>query len=328
MQPSPPIVRFGVVLPQDGQDSFAPVAEFAKKCEEMGYYSVYTMDHLLGFADRIGGLERPIFECLTTISALSTITQKIRFGVLTICNSYRNPALLAKVASSIDVISNGRLEFGIGAGWWEDEHSAYGFEFPKISNRIARLEEAVKIVKLMWTEERASFQGRFYRISNAICNPKPAQKPYPPIIIGGTGEKLTFSLVARFAEMCNFGRQIDSPEAYREKAEILEERCREVGRDPATLAKTWLCMSLVGENEHSVNKLVKRYSHEVNRFRPDGVELDDYLKGLIVGTPDECVEKLRQYVKVGVTYFMLYFPDVGEGNSRELFASSVMNQFI
>jgi alkanesulfonate monooxygenase SsuD/methylene tetrahydromethanopterin reductase-like flavin-dependent oxidoreductase (luciferase family) len=87
-------------------------------------------------------------------------------------------------------------------------------------------------------------------------------------------------------------------------------------------------MSLVGENEHSVNKLVKRYSHEVNRFRPDGVELDDYLKGLIVGTPDECVEKLRQYVKVGVTYFMLYFPDVGEGNSRELFASSVMNQFI
>ena len=182
-------VNFGVFLPfyafHEGVFSsslFARIRDVVLECERLGYHSVWLDDHLM-----FG--EQPILECWTTLSALSIVTTRIRLGSMVACNSFRNPALLAKIAASLDVISGGRLEFGIGAGIQETEHRAYGFSFPKSHVRIERLREAIEVINALWSEEKVSYKGKHYNLEKAICEPKPLQKPHPPITIGGSGEK-------------------------------------------------------------------------------------------------------------------------------------------
>ena len=173
-------IRFGVFLPfyafeakgKSPSSYFNQVREVVLECERLGYHSVWLDDHLM-----FG--KRPILESWTTLSALSSITKKIKLGTMVLCNSFRKPALLAKMAATLDVISNGRLEFGIGAGTQKDEHIAYGIPFSNPSVRIDRMKEAVEIIKTMWTQEKASYEGKYYRIKEAVCEPKPMQKPHP-----------------------------------------------------------------------------------------------------------------------------------------------------
>jgi alkanesulfonate monooxygenase SsuD/methylene tetrahydromethanopterin reductase-like flavin-dependent oxidoreductase (luciferase family) len=260
---------------------------------------------------------RPILECWTTLAALSAITTHIRLGTMVTCASFRNPALLAKIAASLDVISGGRLEFGIGAGVQKTEHRAYGFPFPKPRVRIERLKEAVEIIKKMWTEEKASYAGKHYKIEDAVCEPKPLQKPHPPITIGGGGEKLLLKVTAQHANRYDWG-YLPSLELYKHKLKVLESHCKAVGRNFQEIEKS--CWPggqiIIAQNRREL-------SEKIVREKPKSVALEDFERTALIGTPDECVKKMQPYVDLGVTHFMLFFGDLPNLGSLRLFAETV-----
>ena len=277
--------KFGVFLPFyafKSPQTFDQVRNVVLECEQLGYDSIWLDDHLM-----YG--KNPIFECWTTLSALASLTAKIRLGTMVLCNSYRNPALLAKMTATLDVISNGRLEFGIGAGVQKNEHEAYGIPFPKPSERIERMKEAVEIIKKLWAEENANYQGKYYTVNNAVCLPKPLQTPHPPITIGGSGEKLTMKVVAQHADRYDWG-YVPSLEQYKHKLKILENYCNAVNRDFQEIEKS--C----------------------------------WLEGQILSTPDKCKQKIRQYASLGATYVMLFFGDLPHLEGVRVFAKTVVEQ--
>jgi alkanesulfonate monooxygenase SsuD/methylene tetrahydromethanopterin reductase-like flavin-dependent oxidoreductase (luciferase family) len=240
-------------------------------------------------------------------------TKKLRLGVTVLCATYRNPALLAKMASTLDVISGGRLEFGIGAGWAEVEHKAYGFPFDKPATRIGRLREAVKIIKSMWIEEKTSFHGKYYDIEGAVNNPKPIQKPHPPIWIGGGGEELTLKAIAELADGCNFIGL--SPAEYRHKLDVLGAHCTRLDRNIDDVQKSWQGRILIARDEDEIRAMKKRTG-----------EVDE--EHNIVGTPDSCVQKIREYTDLGVSCFMLVFPGATKDlKPLKLFSEKVMPEF-
>jgi F420-dependent oxidoreductase-like protein len=294
-------IRFSVFLPfyafrageKKSVSPFDRVRDVVLECERLGYDSVLLDDHLM-FE------KRPILECWTTLSALSAITAKIRLGTMVLCNGFRNPALLAKMAATLDVVSNGRLEFGIGAGVQEDEHVAYGIPFSKSHTRISRLKEAVEIIKKLWTEEKASYQGRYYRTNEAVCEPKPVQKPYPPITIGGSGEKLTLKVAAQHADRSDWGH-VTSLELYKHKLDVLENHCKAVGRDFNEIEKScWLGGQIFIVPDQ------KELEEKVSQLKPKNVSLEDFKKFNFVATPDDCRREIRRYTSLGVTHFMLF----------------------
>jgi len=314
-------IKFGVFLPfyafkskeKNPLSAFDSVRDVVLECERLGYDSVWLDDHLM-FGNNT------ILECWTTLSALASITAKIRLGTMVLCNSFRNPAVLAKMAATLDVISNGRLEFGIGAGVQKDEHLAYGIPFPKPHARIDRLKEAVEIIKKMWTEEKASYKGKFYSINEAVCEPKPVQQPHPPITIGGGGEKLTLKVAAQHADRCDLD-YVTFLDLYSHKLGVLESICKAVGRDLREIEKScWLGgqMFIIPDK--------KEVDGKVLRWKPKSVSLEDFKKINFVATPDECRQKIRQYASLGVTYFMLFFGDLPDLSSLRLFAESVVKK--
>jgi len=230
-------IKFGVFLPfyafrteKNASQLFNLLQDTVLECEKLGYSSVWLDDHLM--------LNKmPILECWTTLSALSTVTKKIRLGTMVTCNSFRNPALLAKMAATLDNISNGRLELGIGAGVQKTEHDAYGFPFLLAKDRVERLSEAVELIKKLWTKNKVSYNGKHYLLNNAVCEPKPLQNPHPPIVIGGGGEKLTLKVTARHADRYDWG-YLPSLEHYKRKLKVLEKHCELVGRNVIEIEKS------------------------------------------------------------------------------------------
>lgn len=183
-----------------------------------------------------GDLTGPCFEGWSLLSAFAAQTKRLRLGLMVTGNTYRHPAVLANIGATVDVISNGRLDFGIGAGWNETEHSSYGLDLYKPGERIRRLGEACEIVKRMWTEQAPTFDGKYYQIKDAYCEPKPVQKPYPPFVIGGSGEKLTLRVVAQYADIWNcVGGDLEN---FKQKSAILDSHCAAIGRDPATIERS------------------------------------------------------------------------------------------
>ena len=260
--------------------------------------------------------KRPILESWTTLSALSSITTEIRLGTMVLCNSFRNPALLAKMAATLNVISNGRLEFGIGAGIQKDEHIAYGIPFSNPSVRIDRMKEAVEIIKTMWTQEKASYKGKYYRIKEAVCEPKPLQKPHPPITIGGSGEKLTLKVTAQYAN--RFDWAYLSLPLYKHKLAVLKNHCKTVGRDFKEIEKScWPGDQIfIAQNR-------KELDEKLSLKKPKSVTLKDFKKNNLVGTPDECLQRIQQYANVGATHFMLAFGDLPHLDGVRVFAKTV-----
>ena len=309
-------IKFGVFLPFYAfktEEPFDRVRDIVLECERLGYDSVWLDDHLMF-------KKHPILECWTTLSALSAVTSKIRLGTMVLCNSFRNPALLAKMAATLDVISNGRLEFGIGAGVQEDEHLAFGIPFLKPHARVDRLKEAVEIIKKMWTEEKTSYQGKYYRTSEAVCEPKPVQKPHPPITIGGGGEKLTLKVAAQHADRCDWG-YVPSLELYRHKLDVLENHCKAVGRDFNEIEKScWLGGQIfIVPDQREIDK-------KISQLKPKNVSLEDFKKLNFVATPDDCSKEIRRYTSLGVTYFMLFFGALPDMSSVKLFAETVVKK--
>jgi F420-dependent oxidoreductase-like protein len=250
------------------------------------------------------------------MAALARETSRLRFGALVGCNSYRHPPLLAKMASTLDHVSGGRLEFGLGAGWYEHEYLAYGYDFPPIGTRLAQLGEALEICTRMWRDERATFHGRHYRVEQAWCNPKPLQQPHPPIMIGGAGEKVLLRLVAQYAERWNFGGSVDE---FRRKIPILERHCTAVGRDPAAIEKSWFGNILIEADEA---RLAERLAKRAARGHGDAYGLN-----VMMGTPAQIAARIREYVAVGVTHFIGMFGRVERLEATELFAREVIPAF-
>ncbi|WNZ28705.1 MAG: TIGR03560 family F420-dependent LLM class oxidoreductase [Candidatus Bathyarchaeota archaeon] len=317
----PQNIKFGVFLPFyafknkiQPTNLFNQLKSVVLNCEQLGYDSIWIDDHLmLGTA--------PILECWTTLSALAVVTKKIKLGTMVTCNSFRNPALLAKMAATFDVLSNGRLELGIGAGVQKNEHNAYGFTFSSSKERIQRLNESVEIIKKLWTKEQASYQGKHYKINNAVCEPKPQQKPHPPIIIGGGGDKLTLKITARLADRYDWG-YVHSFEEYVHKMQVLKNHCAVVGRNIEEIEKScWpVGQIFLGATKRAANKLV-------SQILPIGVRLEEFTQTSFVGTPEDFMDLIKPYVKLGVTQFMLFFGDLPETTGLELFAQKVIRTY-
>lgn len=309
-------IKFAVFLPcyafrtKKATQLYKSIQNTAHECEQLGYHSVWLDDHLM--------IEKtPTLECWTTLSALSTTTETIRLGTMVTCNSFRNPALLAKMAATIDHTSNGRLELGIGAGIQKNEHTSYGYPFPSSKTRIERLNEATEIIKKMWTEKKASYNGKHYTIINAVCEPKPLQKPHPPIIIGGGGEKLTLKVAAQHANRFDWG-YLPSIEDYKRKLKILEKQCEAAGRNFHSIEKScWpMGQTFLGEDKKDLDE-------KVPKWLPKGVTLEDFLRTNFVGTPEDCIKQIRPYMNLGVKHFMLFFGDLPDLSGLRLFAEKV-----
>lgn len=297
-------VRFGVFLPFYAFRSevapslmFGRVRDVVLECERLGYDSVWLDDHLM-FENR------PILECWTTLAALSAVTSRVRLGSMVSCNSFRNPALLAKMAASVDVVSGGRLEFGVGAGVQEAEHVAYGFGFPDVGVRFERLGEALEVVRRLWCEESVSYVGEFYRLEDAVCEPKPLQVPHPPVIVGGGSESLMLEVTSRCADRFDWS-YVSSFDAYKRRLGVLEGFCEASGRDFGAIEKScWLGAQIVfADNREKVK--------------------EKSVKEGLLSSPEECVRFMEPYLDLGVTYFMLFFGDLPSLSSLRLFAESV-----
>jgi F420-dependent oxidoreductase-like protein len=309
------MTRFGVQIEPQFGFTYAEVAEIAKDAERAGFTSLWVSDHI--FLDAQSE-RRNCLEAWTLITALAPITTRLRLGTLVTCNSYRLPSLLAKTAASFDHLSNGRLEFGIGAGWKEAEYRAYGIPFPPIGTRLAQLEEAVRLIRLLWTQERASFSGTHYRLENAVCAPKPVQQPLK-IWVGGAGEKKLLRLVAERADGWNMIFGAPLPEVKR-KVGVLRRHCDAVGRDFATIEKSLFIVACVVEREEELSTRAA----EVQRALGSAGLLQAAQAAGTAGTAERVAETLRGFQELGFDYFIAMFPYKQDREMLQRFAETVM----
>ncbi len=289
------------------EEQWSAMLDVARRIEAAGYESAWVYDHFHTVPEPT---QEPTYECWTLMAALAVTTETVRLGQMCTCNSYRPPAYLAKVASSIDAISGGRLDFAIGAGWYEHEYLAYGYPFPKGSVRIGQLAEAVKVIKAMWTQDEAHFEGKYYRVDGAINRPRPLQKPHPPLWIAGGGEKLTLRLVAEEADYSNWGGTV---ETFKRKSQILDAHCEAVGRDPAEITRTLIVQSLVDPDEAALDRAVS----QIPEFRTGSLSVH--------GPAEKIIDHLGKYGEAGCEFFTVYFPDAVWGDSIERFAAEVIS---
>jgi F420-dependent oxidoreductase-like protein len=261
---------------------------------------------------RVGAPDEPFLEGWTVLSSLAAVTTRIRLATLCTAVGYRNPAHLAKIAATVDVISRGRLTLGIGAGFFEDEYKQYGWEFPpQPATRIRQMEEAVRLILQMWTEPRTTFHGRYFHVEDAILEPKPVQKPRPPVMIAGAGEQMTLRAVARLADACNI---VDADVAeVRHKLAVLRGHCDAAGRDYDTIEKTHVRGWLLARNDAAA--AAKR-----ERLAARGP-----LRGF-VGTVSEAIDLIGRYQDAGVD-LLINADRPNDSETRELFASDVMPHF-
>jgi alkanesulfonate monooxygenase SsuD/methylene tetrahydromethanopterin reductase-like flavin-dependent oxidoreductase (luciferase family) len=252
----------------------------------------------LWFVDHVQFGDSPVLEGWTALTFHCAEHPQLHVGHMVLCQSFRNPALLAKMAATLQFLSNGRFTLGIGAGWHEEEYRAYGYDFPPASARVDQLEETLQIVKALWTEKLVTYQGRYFSVSGAYCEPQP--DPAPPILIGATGARM-LNLVARYADKWNAAWI--GPDEYRQRDDVLKQECEKVGRDPAVIQRSWFgrCVCVAS--------------------RKDADALEG--RGLL-GTPDQIVEKLQAYVDVGIHHFMLGAKSLSDMTTVELLAKEVL----
>ncbi len=267
--------------------------------------SVWVDDHMFPGVSWVSN-DTPYLECLTTIAYLAGVYPSLKFGAGVLSQSYRNPALLAKMSANLQLLTDGRFLFGIGAGWMKEEYQAYNFDFPAASVRIDQLEEAIQIIKLLWTESSASFAGTYYRIENATCAPRP--NPLPPIMIGGGGEQKTLRMVARYADWWNCpGGTLEN---YAHKLDVLRQHCQAVGRNYDEIVKTWSPEVIaIAETEAEAYRIA---------------EASPLKKDVIVGTPQQVAEQLQGFVDLGVERLIVRIVDFPSTAGVDLFSQEVI----
>ena len=300
-----PIARLGLQIPNftyDGvadADLFERIVEIATTAESSGFDSVWVMDHLYQIS-MIGPPENAMLEAYTLLGALAARTSKVRLGTMVTGVTYRNPALLAKITTTLDLISSGRAILGIGAAWNEQEHEGYGFDFYTQRERFERLTEAVQIARLMFTEDRPSFDGSYYRIHEALNVPRPVTPGGPPILVGGSGEKWTLRLVAERADACNLFGDL---ETIRHKISVIERHCAEVGRDPSEITKTRLGSLVIGATEAEADAKLPAFAATRSLTREQARTF------ATVGGPDSVAEQAQAFLDAGLDGLLFNMTD-------------------
>jgi F420-dependent oxidoreductase-like protein len=316
------LTRFGLQIPSftypgvpDSQ-LFERVATIARTAEESGFDSVWVMDHFYQLA-MIGPPTEPMLEAYTLLAGLAARTSRVRLGTLVTGVTYRNPALLAKTVTTLDVVSSGRAVLGLGAAWNEDEHAGYGFAFPPAGERLERLEEALQICRAMFTEDAPSVSGRHYSISGALNHPRPIRRSIP-ILVGGNGERRTLRLVAEYADACNlFG----DPETIRHKLAVLERHCEAVGRDPAQITKTALKTMLIRESAEEAQRAGAQAA--ITRHLPP----EQFRAIAMVGGPDRICEEVGAHLDAGLDGMIFNFSDAGDPDAVALAGETLTKAF-
>ena len=308
-------MKIGAFVPQgwrmdlngiDINDQWQTILDAANKIEALNYESIWVYDH---FHTVPKPTQDPTFECWTLMSALSQTTEKVRLGQMCTCNSYRNPSYLTKVASNIDVMSNGRLEYAIGAGWYDHEYKAYGYEYPSDGERLKMLEESLIIYKLMTTEEEPKFEGKYYSIDGAINQPKPIQKPYPPLWVCGGGEKVTLKLLAKYGDYGNWDVDV---EGFIHKSNILKQHCENEGRDFTEIGRTLHTNVLIANSEDELKTKISKLATYTN------IPEDYYYKRPLIGTKDKVFDTINQFKEAGCSYLIAYVPEVVWGDTLDI----------
>ncbi len=307
-------VHFGIQTPQEGA-TFDALAAHWREGDRLGFDSVWLDDH---FYSVVRPRSEPQMEAWTLLAALARETRRIRLGILVTCNAYRNPALLAKMAATVDVLSGGRLIHGLGAGWFADEYEGYGYEFPNTPTRLAQLEESLQLQKLLWTAAQPTFEGRFYRLRDAWCEPRPVQRPHPPILIGGSGEKVLLRIVARHASMWNCPGE---PAELGRKITILREHCTVENRSFDDIERTWFGQVIVDLEPARVRARLARVAAAW------GMSPETFAKRSLVGTPTEIIDQIHAYQAVGVTGFIGMYGRVDDLRGTRLVAERVLPAF-
>jgi F420-dependent oxidoreductase-like protein len=308
-------MRFGLQInpyyPGETGNPWDGVAPIARAVDEGGYDSLWVYDHFLYEGGYPGHPHsEPVMECFTILGAIAAITERVRLGQLVLGVPYRNPAAMTKMATTLDLISHGRTILGLGAGWHRREYEAYGWgQFEEVPVRMRRLEEAVQVVLALWTERPASFEGRFYRLDDVQENPAPAQRPHPPIMIGGSGEKVTLRLVAQYAQMCNVSGDVATVGRL---FGALREHCERLGRPPEEVTRTMYTSIILGTDEADVARKRER----LGAYIP--------AKGSLIGTPAQVTDMLAEYARVGAEYVVFRAPDWNDVETVRLFAERVI----
>jgi F420-dependent oxidoreductase-like protein len=284
---------------------FEKIVDIAQTAEKAGFSSVSLMDHLHQIGP-VGPPENWMFEGSTMLAAIAARTTTLSLGLLVGSVTYRNPAIAAKTTTTLDIISGGRAWHGLGAGWFEAEHLAYGYEYPPLKLRFELLEEALQISRAMFTQSQSSFAGKHFQIDGAFNNPQPVRGDIP-ILIGGSGERKTLRLVAQYGDACNlFG----GPEQIEHLLEVLESHCSDVGRDSAQITKTGLGRILIGTTQEDAQK-------KLEQLRSNGVA-EEMLAMFIVGDPDTVGERVQALKDAGLEGYGLSMPDSYDLEALEL----------
>jgi F420-dependent oxidoreductase-like protein len=326
-------MRFGLFVPQgwrldlagiDVKDHWATMLGVAQAAdtEDGPFESIWVFDH---FHTVPVPTQEATHEAWTLMAAFAATTSRVRLGQMCTCIGYRNPAYLAKVAATVDVISGGRAEMGIGAGWYEHEWRAYGYGFPKAGDRIGMLDEGVQIMRQLWTEGTATLDGKHYQVDGAICRPLPLQDGGVPLWIAGGGEKRTLRIAARYANYTNFD---STPEGFQHKSEILRQHCAEVGTDFGAITRSANYNVVLGETEKDVqDRLAWMKDHLLRCGVPEKVaeeRMRDFATGTLTGTPEQLAERLAQLSKLGMSYAILNFAEVAyDRTALTLFTDTV-----
>jgi len=302
-----PVLRFGLQIARFDYPGIAPdklferVACVARTAQAAGFDSIWVQDHFHQAAVPGIGLrpDEPVLEPYTLLSALAAVTSTVRLGAMVTGVTFRNPALLAKTVTSLDVISGGRAVLGLGAAWLESEHAGYGFEFPPTGERMDRLEETLRICRAMFTQTQTTYTGAHYRLDGAINVPQPVSPGGPPILIGGSGERRTLPLVARYADACNLFGGLD---IVRRKLAILDEHCAAQGRDPAQITRSKMACLLVSESQAEAQRRYDAMVAEAGQYA-------FMLRSAIVGDPERVAEQVKEYLDAGLDGLVFYLPD-------------------
>ena len=325
-------MRFGAFVPQGWrmdlvgiptERHWETIRSTAGAIERAGYDSLWVYDH---FHTTPLPSREATHEAWTLMAALAASTTRVRLGQMCTCVAYRPPAYLAKVAATVDVISDGRLNLGIGAGWYEHEYQGYGYEFPRPAVRIGQLQEAIELMRRLWTEDDVHHQGKHYRLQGAICRPRPIQQPHIPIWVAGGGEQLTLRVAARYASHTNFG---PTPEEFARRSAILADHCREAGTDFEAIVRSTNRFVVCRETESEAREALAAIKDRYLRVVPEEqAERATSLYREMTGTPDQLAERLQPWAAAGLGYAIVYFPDTAfDTSGLELFAREVVPAF-
>ena len=313
-------MKIGAMVPQGWrmdlhdikpEQQWVTIIEASARIEKLNYASVWVYDH---FHTVPSPTQDPTFECWSLMAALSQVTENVRIGQMCTCNSYRNPAYLTKVASTIDSMSGGRLEFAIGAGWYDQEYKAYGYDYPSAGVRLKMLEEALQIYIAMTTQDKASFEGDYYKIKDAINQPKPLQKPYPPLWVCGGGEKVTLKLLAKYGDYGNWDVDV---EGFVHKSKILKTHCEEQNRNYSDIKKTLHTNVIIGNNEKDLDAKINKIVDVT------GIPKEMYIDRPLVGVKEKVFDTIDEFSSVECEYLIAYIPDIVWGDTLEILSEKL-----